>query len=196
MTGHVRRAAAFCLLLLLALLVNACPGAGGAGGGRLHANPANRRTAIARFGQPRGEITVAASAVTGSRDSGEQLRYERTYADGALYAPVTGFASQTYGTTMLESAEDGVLVGRPTAARPAPAVDDAAPAPGAGGTVVTTIDARPCSGRPTAGSPGARARWPRVEPSTGRILALVRRRRTTPGCCPATARHRDRAWRG
>ncbi|NED84397.1 penicillin-binding protein 2, partial [Streptomyces sp. SID11233] len=72
-------------------------------------NPANRRAAIARWDRPRGDILVGGRAVTGSRDTHEQLRYERTYTEGPLYAPVTGFASQVYGSTLLERAEDGLL---------------------------------------------------------------------------------------
>ena len=110
MTRYIRHAAAFCTLLLLALLVNAS---------RVQilraqsydTNPANRRTTIARYHQPRGDILVDGRPVTGSRDTGEQLRYERTYTDGLLYAPVTGFASQVYGTTLLEHTEDAVLSG-------------------------------------------------------------------------------------
>src|SRR5690606_13959329 len=103
-TRHIRHAALFCALLLLALLVNA------ARVQVLHAdayvaNPANRRDAISRYQQPRGDILVAGRPVTGSRDTGEHLRYERTYQDGPLYAPVTGFASQEYGTTLLERTE-------------------------------------------------------------------------------------------
>src|SRR5690606_8703513 len=109
-TRYIRHAAAFCALLLVALLVNA------ARVQLLRAesyrdNPANRRDTIARYHQPRGDILVAGRPVTGSRDTREHLRYERTYRDGPLYAPVTGFASQEYGTTLLEHTEDAVLSG-------------------------------------------------------------------------------------
>jgi hypothetical protein len=76
-TRHIRHAAAFCVLLLVALLVNTAwlqvlqgPSYGG--------NPANRRPAIARYQQPRGEILVGGRPVAGSRDTGGQQRYERT----------------------------------------------------------------------------------------------------------------------
>ena len=110
MTRYIRHAACFCALLLAALLVNAT---------RVQVfearsyddNPANRRSSIARYGQPRGDILVGGAAVTGSKDTGEQLRPERSYRNGPLYAPVTGFASQVYGTTFLEHTEDEVLSG-------------------------------------------------------------------------------------
>ncbi|MCI3227158.1 penicillin-binding protein 2, partial [Streptomyces sp. NP-1717] len=103
MISHIRLAAAFCLLLLVALLVNAAR-IQVIQAGSLDNNPANRRKTIDRYEQPRGEIVVEGRPVTGSKDTGQQLRYERTYTQGPLYAPVTGFSSQTYGTTLLESA--------------------------------------------------------------------------------------------
>ncbi len=111
MIRHIRRAAAFCLLLLVALLVNAAR-VQVFEADELDANPANRRATIARYDQPRGNILVDGRPVTGNRETGERLSFERTYPHGPLYAPVTGYASQTYGTTLLENAEDEVLSGR------------------------------------------------------------------------------------
>lgn len=108
MIRYIRHAAGFCLLLLLALLANAAR-VQLFEADELTTNPANRRTTIDRYDQPRGNILVGDEPVTGSEDTGEQLAYERTYRHGPLYAPVTGYASQTYGTTLLENAEDGIL---------------------------------------------------------------------------------------
>jgi peptidoglycan glycosyltransferase len=170
-TRHIRHAALFCALLLVALLVNAA---------RVQvlraedyeANPANRRDTIARYRQPRGDILVGGRPVTGSRDTGEHLRYERTYRDGPLYAPVTGFASQEYGTTLLEHTEDGLLSGAAPVLAPLPLWNEFTRSRNAGGHVVTTIN--PAAQR--AAYEGLRSRKgavAAVEPSTGRILALV-----------------------
>ncbi|MEU2595812.1 penicillin-binding transpeptidase domain-containing protein [Streptomyces hirsutus] len=171
MTRYIRRAAVFCGLLLFALLVNAT---------RVQVlyadayddNPANRRGTIARYRQPRGDILVDGRPVTGSRDTGEHLRYERTYTDGPLYAPVTGFASQEYGTTLLEHTEDGLLAGTDPRLQPLPLWNDFTRSRNAGGDVLTTI--HPAAQR--AAYEGLRSRKgavAAVEPSTGRILALV-----------------------
>ncbi|MEU9334382.1 penicillin-binding transpeptidase domain-containing protein [Streptomyces sp. NPDC048290] len=179
MTRHVRHAAVFCALLLLALLVNAT---------RVQVfesrsyddNPANRRGVIARYGQPRGDILVGGRPVTGSADTREQLRYERTYAHGPLYAPVTGFSSQEYGTTLLEHAEDGVLSGTDPMLSPFPLWNDLARTRSAGGDVVTTLD--PAAQQAAYAGLGARkGAVAAVEPATGRILALV----STPSYDPA-----------
>ncbi|MFC9925413.1 penicillin-binding transpeptidase domain-containing protein [Streptomyces sp. NPDC127190] len=179
MGRYIRHACAFCALLLAALLVNAAR-VQVVQSGAYDDNPANRRTTIARYGQPRGNILVDGEPVTGSVDTGEQLRYERTYRDGPLYAPVTGFASQMYGTTFLEHAADGVLSGTDPVLSPLPLWRDATRRPNPGGDVVTTLDgaAQEAAYRGLAGRKGAVAA---IEPATGRILALV----TSPSYDPA-----------
>ncbi|MEU6333517.1 penicillin-binding protein 2 [Streptomyces cellulosae] len=171
MTRHIRHAALFCALLLVALLVNATRVQ------VLHAedyetNPANRRATIVRYQQPRGDILVDGRPVTGSRDTGEHLRYERTYKDGPLYAPVTGFASQEYGTTLLEATEDAVLSGAAPVLQPLPLWNEFTRSRSAGGDVLTTIDPR-AQRAAYEGLRGRKGAVAAVEPSTGRILALV-----------------------
>ncbi|MDF3297906.1 penicillin-binding transpeptidase domain-containing protein [Streptomyces tropicalis] len=171
MTRYIRHATAFGVVLLTALLVHTAwlqvlqgPSYGG--------NPANRRPTIARYEQPRGRILVGGRAVTGSRDTGEQLRYERTYTQGPLYAPVTGFASQRYGTTLLEHAEDRVLSGTDPMLSAFPLWNDFTRAQNPGGDVVTTLD--PAAQRAAYTGLGARrGAVAAIEPTTGRILALV-----------------------
>ncbi|MFD6907425.1 penicillin-binding transpeptidase domain-containing protein [Streptomyces sp. NPDC058726] len=171
MTRHIRHAALFCALLLVALLVNASR-VQVLHAGDYEVNPANRRDTISRYQQPRGNILVAGRPVTGSRDTGEHLRYERTYTDGPLYAPVTGFASQEYGTTLLEHAEDGLLSGAAPLLAPLPRWNEFTRSRNAGGNVVTTID--PAAQRAAYEGLGSRkGAVAAIEPSTGRILALV-----------------------
>ncbi|WP_210585837.1 penicillin-binding transpeptidase domain-containing protein [Streptomyces sp. GESEQ-35] len=179
MTRYIRHAAVFCALLLVALLVNAA---------RIQVvqapsyddNPANRRQNIARYGQPRGDILAGGAPLTGSEDTREQLRYERSYAHGPMYAPVTGFASQEYGTTFLEHAEDDVLSGTAPMLRPFPLWNDFTRSQNPGGDVVTTIEpaAQEAAYARLGGRKGAVAA---IEPATGRILALV----STPSYDPA-----------
>ncbi|MFJ9820974.1 penicillin-binding transpeptidase domain-containing protein [Streptomyces sp. NPDC101151] len=179
MTRYIRHASAFCALLLVALLVNAAR-VQLVQSGSYDRNPANRRPAIARYHQPRGDILVGAEPVTGSTDTGEQLRYERTYRDGPLYAPVTGYASQMYGTTFLEHAEDGVLSGTDPMLSPFPVWNDVTRKPSPGGDVVTTLN-RGAQAAAYQGLHGRRGAVAAIEPTTGRILALV----STPSYDPA-----------
>ncbi|MFJ3444204.1 penicillin-binding transpeptidase domain-containing protein [Streptomyces sp. NPDC086081] len=192
MTRHIRHAGFFCALLLVALLVNAA---------RVQVvqapeydrNPANRREDIARYERPRGDILVGGRPVTGSRDTREHLRYERTYAEGPLYAPVTGFASQLYGTTLLEDAQDGVLSGSDPMLAPFPLWNDFTRARSSGGHVVTTLDpaAQRAAFKGLAGLKGAVAA---VEPATGRILALVSAPSYDPQPLSGNGSAAARAW--
>lgn len=171
MIRHIRWCAYACALLLVALLVNIArvqvweSAAYGA-------NPANKRPAIERYAQPRGDILVDGRPVTGSRDSGQLLRYERTYANGPLYAPVTGFSSQTYGTSFIERAEDGLLAGTDPGLSAFPLWYDLARGRPAGGDAATTVRAG-AQLAAYAGLAGKRGAVAAVEPATGKILALV-----------------------
>ncbi|MFJ7770681.1 penicillin-binding transpeptidase domain-containing protein [Streptomyces sp. NPDC097107] len=192
MTRYIRHAAAFCALLLIALLVNAA---------RVQIvqapeyddNPANRRPDIARYQQPRGDILVGGEPVTGSRDTGEHLRFERTYQAGPLYAPITGFASQAYGTTLLEHAQDGLLSGADPMLAPLPLWNDVTGAQNPGGDVVTTIDgdAQRAAFEGLGRHKGAVAA---VEPSTGRILALVSTPSYDPQLLSGNSTAATRTW--
>ncbi|MGW0332593.1 penicillin-binding transpeptidase domain-containing protein [Streptomyces sp. NPDC003011] len=192
MTRYIRHAAAFCALLLVALLVNAAR-VQVFEAGAYDDNAANRRTDIARYARPRGDILVGGRPVTGSRDTGEQLRHERTYTDGPLYAPVTGFASQEYGTTLLEHAEDGILSGADPMLAPLPLWNDFTRARSPGGDVVTTLN-RAAQKAAYDGLGGRKGAVAAVEPSSGRILALV----SSPSYDPAVLSGNDagvaRSW--
>lgn len=188
----MRHAAALCLLLLAALLVNAArvqvldaPS--------LDKNPANRRTVMARYAEPRGDILVDGRPVTGSRDTGQQLRHERTYTEGPLYAPVTGHASQTYGTTLLESTEDPVLSGASPLLTLFPFWHDLSRTRAPGGDVVTTIR-EPLQRLAYDGLAGRRGAVAAIEPSSGRILALVSSPSYDPGLLSGTGSEVTGAW--
>ncbi|MGW6912060.1 penicillin-binding transpeptidase domain-containing protein [Streptomyces sp. NPDC054940] len=194
MTRHIRHAAFFCALLLAALLVNAT---------RIQVfeapsyddNIANRRPTISRYGQPRGDILVGGEPVTGSHDTGEHLRYERTYTNGPMYAPVTGFASQVYGTTFLEHSEDGVLAGTNPLLSPFPLWKGATTRDrNPGGDVVTTLHpgAQEAAFEALAGRKGAVAA---VEPATGRILALASGPSYDPSVLSGNGSAVPRSWK-
>ncbi|MFF2325383.1 MULTISPECIES: penicillin-binding transpeptidase domain-containing protein [unclassified Streptomyces] len=193
MIRYIRRAAALLLLLLVALLVNAAR-IQVFEADSLDANPANRRTTIGRYSQPRGNILVGGAPVTGSRDTGEQLAYERTYRNGPLYAPVTGYASQTYGTTLIENAEDGILSGTDSMLAAFPLWNEITRSRQPGGNVVTTIkDSMQRAAYDGLG--GRRGAVAAVEPSTGRILALVSTPSYDPGLLSGTGSSVTDTWR-
>ncbi|MCJ1680757.1 penicillin-binding protein 2 [Streptomyces sp. APSN-46.1] len=192
MIRYIRWCAYFCALLLVALLVNLArvqirESAGYA------ANPANKRPAIARYAQPRGDILVDGRPVTGSRDSGQLLRYERTYRNGPLYAPVTGFSSQTYGTSFIERAEDAILSGTDPGLSVFPLWYELSRGRPPGGDAATTIRAGAQLAAYT-GLAGKRGAVAAVEPATGRILALVSSPSYDPALLSGTGVRVQEAW--
>ncbi|WP_385622681.1 penicillin-binding transpeptidase domain-containing protein [Streptomyces sp. P8-A8] len=192
MIRYIRRAAALLLVLLVALLLNAAR-IQVLDAHSLDNNPANRRLTIARYDQPRGNILVGGRSVTGSKNTGEQLKYERTYRNGPLYAPVTGYASQTYGTTLIENAEDSVLSGTDSMLAPFPLWNEITRSQQPGGNVVTTVkDSMQRAAYEGLG--GRRGAVAAVEPSTGKILALVSTPSYDPGRLSGTGPSVTDAW--
>lgn len=60
-----------------------------------------------------GDILVAGRPVTGSKPSGnKKFPYQRTYTEGALYAPVTGYRSLAFGAAGLEAIYEDTLTHR------------------------------------------------------------------------------------
>ncbi|MFB6874589.1 peptidoglycan D,D-transpeptidase FtsI family protein [Streptomyces sp. NPDC056323] len=192
MIRYIRRAAGLLLVLLVALLLNAAR-IQVLDADSLDNNPANRRLTIARYDQPRGNILIGGRSVTGSKNTGEQLRYERTYVNGPLYAPVTGYASQTYGTTLIENAEDSVLSGTDSMLAPFPLWNEITRSQQPGGNVVTTIkDSMQRAAYEGLG--GRRGAVAALEPSTGKILALVSTPSYDPGQISGTGSSVTDAW--
>ncbi|MEW1721828.1 penicillin-binding transpeptidase domain-containing protein [Streptomyces sp. NPDC093109] len=192
MTRYIRRTAAFFLVLLAALLVNSAR-IQLIEADSLDHNPANRRATIARYAEPRGAILVDGKPVTGSRDTEQPLRYERTYTQGPLYAPVTGYASQTYGTTLLEYAEDAVLSGTAPMLAPFPFWHEITRSRQPGGKVATTINGA-MQRAAYDGLAGRRGAVAAIEPFSGRILALVSSPSYDPGLLSGTGTAVTDAW--
>ncbi|KOU17266.1 penicillin-binding protein [Streptomyces sp. WM6368] len=157
------------------------------------ANPANKRPAIERYAEPRGDILVDGRPVTGSRDSGQLLRYERTYTNGPLYAPVTGFSSQTYGTSFVERAEDQVLSGTDPGLSAFPLWYELSRGRPAGGNAVTTVRAA-VQQAAYAGLAGKRGAVAALDPATGKILALVSSPSYDPAVLSGTGTKVKDAW--
>ncbi|MGX9887905.1 caspase, EACC1-associated type [Streptomyces sp. NPDC002276] len=128
--------------------------------------------------RPRGNILVDGKPVTASKDTGHSPRYQRTYTDGPLYAPVTGFVSPTHGTSLLEKAENTAL---------APTDDDK------GRDVLTTISA---AAQKAAFSGLGRNKGAVValDPTTGAILALVSTPSYDPNSITGSSTGDQQAW--
>ncbi|MGW5123619.1 peptidoglycan D,D-transpeptidase FtsI family protein [Streptomyces sp. NPDC004069] len=177
MNKPLRRIAIFCGLLVLTLLIRD-NWIQYVKADTLKNDKHNRRVTIARYATPRGDIIVGGNPITGSvetKSSGlNDLKYKRTYKNGPMWAPVTGFASQSYGADKLESVEDGILTGNDDRLFFRNTLDMITGKPKQGGNVVTTLNAAAqkaaYNGLKNVGGKGAAVA---LDPSTGKILALA-----------------------
>jgi cell division protein FtsI/penicillin-binding protein 2 len=177
----LRRVAVFCGLLVLALLarVNYVQFVEA---DQLSNDTHNRRVAINQYAQPRGDIIVDGKAVTGhTTTTGSDFKYKRTYTDGPMWAPVTGYASQAYSTTFLEGVEDKFLTGNDDRLFFNRTIDLLTGKEKKGGNVVTTLNAKAqqAAFKGLGNKKGAVAA---IDPRTGAILALA----STPSYDPAS----------
>ncbi len=62
----------------------------------------NVRTLYREYGNDRGPIVVGGDAVASSTPVDDPFGYLRAYADGPMYAPVTGYYSVVYGRSGIE----------------------------------------------------------------------------------------------
>ncbi|MFI6657019.1 peptidoglycan D,D-transpeptidase FtsI family protein [Streptomyces sp. NPDC050523] len=177
MNKPLRRIAIFCGLLVLTLLLRD-NWLQYLKADSLKDDPKNRRVTIARYSTPRGDIIVDGDPITGSTKTSKSglndLEYKRTYKDGAMWAPVTGYASQAFGANQLESIEDGILTGTDDRLFFRNTLDMITGKQKQGGNVVTTLNAAAqkaaYDGLKSQGGKGAVAA---IDPSTGKILALA-----------------------
>ncbi|MDF3300972.1 peptidoglycan D,D-transpeptidase FtsI family protein [Streptomyces tropicalis] len=177
MNKPLRRIAIFCGLLVLTLLMRD-NWLQYLKADSLKNDNKNRRVTIARYSTPRGDIIVGGNPITGStetkRNGLNDLKYKRTYKDGPMWAPVTGYASQAFGANQLESLDDGILTGNDDRLFFRNTLDMVTGKPKQGGNVVTTLNPAAqkaaFDGLRHSGGKGAAVA---LDPSTGKILALA-----------------------
>lgn len=175
MNTSIRRVSLAVMGLVVLLLANAtitqvftAPG--------LRADPRNQRILLDSI-RASGQISASGQLLASSVATDSRFRFLRQYADPEVYAPVTGFYSLNYSSTGLERAEDTMLNGSDPRLFGRRLADFFTGRDPRGGSVVTTIrpdvqqaayDAmhRGCKD-------GCRGAVVALEPSTGKILAMV-----------------------
>ncbi|MFI0738008.1 peptidoglycan D,D-transpeptidase FtsI family protein [Streptomyces sp. NPDC021100] len=180
MNKPVRRIAIFCGILILALMIR-----GNwlqfVKADELKNDKHNMRVNIARYSQPRGNIIVDGQEITGSKEvNGINYKYKRTYKNGEMWAPVTGYSSQVYKPTLLEGVEDKILTGDDDRLFFNRTIDMITGKGKKGGDVITTLNAKAqeAAFKGLGNKKGAVAA---IDPRTGKILALA----STPSYDPS-----------
>ncbi|MGV0774153.1 D,D-transpeptidase PbpA [Mycolicibacterium elephantis] len=176
MNTSLRRIAVAVMALVVLLLANATVTQVFTAEG-LRSDPRNQRVLLDEYSRQRGQIAAGGQLLAYSVSTNGRFRFLRVYPEPFVYAPVTGFYSLRYSSTGLERAEDQILNGsdqRLFARRLADFFTGRDPR---GGNVDTTINPRVqqaawdamedgCDG-------GCRGSVVAIEPSTGKILAMV-----------------------
>ncbi|MFF3886751.1 peptidoglycan D,D-transpeptidase FtsI family protein [Streptomyces sp. NPDC001914] len=185
MNKPLRRIAIFCGLLVLALLlrdnyiqyVQA---------DSLRTDSHNRRVAIERYATPRGNIIVDGNPITGATETKKNgindFVYKRTYKDGAMWAPVTGYASQAFDASQLEKLDDGILTGNDDRLFFRNTLDMVTGKAKQGGNVVTTLNAAAQKAAYKGLLSRGKGAVAAINPQTGAILALA----STPSYDPSS----------
>ncbi|MFP3989175.1 penicillin-binding transpeptidase domain-containing protein [Streptomyces sp. E11-3] len=180
MNKPLRRIAIFCGVLILALLVRT-NWIQYVDADELSTHKLNKRVDIERYSIKRGDIIVGDTAITGSKETDDTFyKYKRTWKNGPMWAPVTGYASQVFGSSQIENLEDGILTGNDDRLFFSRTIDMITGEKKAGGNVVTTLNgaAQKAAFEGLGNKKGAVAA---IDPETGAILALA----STPSYDPA-----------
>lgn len=157
----------------------------------LSADPRNARTLYQEVGTPRGAILAADGTVLAqSTPANDAFKYQRTYADGPTYAPVTGYFSiNQRGQSGLEASRSALLSGQSDSLFWQRLISLFSGSENKGATVETSIDTKlqALAYQLLDGKSGSVVA---IEPKTGRILAMV----STPSYDPnALASHDTKA---
>ncbi len=174
MNKPIRTISIFCLILFLALMINATYLQYWKAGA-LNDDSRNRRVQVASYSQERGAILVGRNPVAESVKSDDEYKFQRTYPKPREYAPITGYFSY-FGATGIERTRNAVLSGDDPRLFVKNFVDLLSSDPPQGGNVTLTINAKAQKaaydglgglGKDVQGAVVA------LEPSTGKVLAMV-----------------------
>ncbi|MBD3924023.1 penicillin-binding protein 2 [Nocardioides cavernae] len=174
MNKPIRVVSVFCLVLFLALLVNASY-LMYVRADSLSDDPRNRRIITATFSRERGAILVGKEAIARSVPSDDKYKFQRTYSQPYKYAPITGYFSW-YGQTGVESSQNSVLAGDDSRLFVTRLVDMLSNSDPKGGNVqlATNAAAQDAAWDGLEGLPGdAQGAVVALEPTTGRVLAMA-----------------------
>lgn len=175
MNKPIRNLAVACLVMFLALLLN-INYVQFVQADSLNAKNGNKRVINEEFSRDRGAILVDGKAVAESVPSKDEYKFQRTYPEGRLYAPLTGYFSYIYGRSALENSYNRVLSGSDDRLFVNRVVDLVSNKQPKGGSVELTIDplaqkaASEGLERLGKGTKGAVAAY---DPKTGAVLAMV-----------------------
>ncbi|TCC11832.1 peptidoglycan D,D-transpeptidase FtsI family protein [Kribbella soli] len=173
MNSAIRRLAVAAIVLMLALMANSTY-LQAFRANEINGRNDNNRVRDSQFSVNRGPILIGSTPVAQSKESGDRFKYQRTYANGQVYAPVTGFYSYLFGRGGIELTMNAELNGSDPSMAFRRIIDVISNRPQQGGSVTLTLNAaaQQAAYDGLAGKTGAVVA---IEPKTGRILAMASR---------------------
>ena len=171
MNGPIRRVAVVSMVLFTALMLNLTY-AYVARQESLNNHQQNRRVTDARFAQDRGPIMVGNTPIAETEPVKDRFKFQRSYPNGVLYAPITGYYSYLFKASALEAAYSSELAGTDDSQFLERIINAAVGATPRGATLETTVNAKAqkAAWDALAGRKGAVVA---LNSKTGAILALV-----------------------
>ncbi|MFS0885840.1 peptidoglycan D,D-transpeptidase FtsI family protein [Aeromicrobium sp. 179-A 4D2 NHS] len=175
MNKPIRAMAVACLVMFLALLLNANV-VQFVRADDLNAKDGNRRVIDEEFSRERGAIIVDGEPIARSVPVKDKWQFQRRYTDAKLYAPVTGYFSYVYGQEGIEKSYNSILSGSDDRLFVNRVIDVISNDQPQGGSVELTLDpaAQKAAfdgladlGEETRGAVVA------LDPQTGEVLAMV-----------------------
>jgi peptidoglycan glycosyltransferase len=157
----------------------------------------NQRVLLEEYARQRGKILTSDDQIIANvKATSGRLQFQRTYANGPVYAPVTGYYSVRYGASGLENAEDEILNGsddRLFVRRLSDLITGRDPR---GGNIVTTVNSKVQQAAYDAmmanGFTGAVVA---IKPDDGQILAMVSTPSYDPnGLASQDGEEQQKAW--
>lgn len=138
----------------------------------LAANPWNNRSLYQQFGKDRGPILAGGQEVALSVPADGDYAYQREYKNGAAYAPITGYFSPIYGATGLEKTMGEQLSGESDSQFYDRVMATLSGNQPSGASVEMTVDPE-LQELAYSLLNGRKGSVVAIEPSTGRVLAMV-----------------------
>jgi len=173
MNSAIRRLAVAAIILMLALMANSTY-LQAFRANEINGRNDNNRVRDSQFSVNRGPILIGSTPIAQSKPSDDRFKYQRTYASGQVWAPVTGFYSYVNGRTGVELTMNSELNGSDPSMAFRRIIDVISNRPQQGGSVTLTLNAaaQQAAYNGLAGKTGAVVA---IEPKTGRILAMATR---------------------
>ncbi len=175
MNKPIRTISLFCLLLFVALMLNATYLQFGQASD-LDADPRNRRVIEAAYSVERGAILVRRTPIAESVPADDQYEFQRVYDQPFKYAPVTGYFS-FFSQSGVEKSQNEVLSGSDDRLFVTKLVDLLSNKANKGGSVQTTIDPdaqdAAYDGLVNAIGQDGQGAVVALDPGSGKILAMV-----------------------